>query len=189
MATKWNADIIASGKLFVFNDAGHWANIVTKAMASFNNLKIGVELKPAKTDELTTNIIVQVSDGSSSYTYKNPAYEDFVGKATFDAAAVHGKTIPFIDPVNKIVLKAAIFLPNKLKGVSDAVKEMVTVHEFIHACGLDNSDHDPIDGIFVAGLVNSGGKLIEPLNTGGKNYMPPARVSGGTRSKITSNWT
>jgi hypothetical protein len=187
VATKWSAHIITSGKLFVFNDAGHWSNIVVKAITSFNNLNVGIELKPVKTDD-QANIIVRVSKGISLYTYKNPAYEDFVGKAHFDAAAVHGMTLPFIDPINKIMLKAAVFLAEKLKEVTDAVKEMVAVHEFIHACGLDNSDHDPIDDLVVAGLVNSGGKLIEPLNTGGKNYMP-ARVSGGTRSKITSNWS
>jgi len=188
MATKWSADVIASGKLFVFNDAGTWKSIVAKAIISFNHLKLGVELKPAETDG-KANVIVQASSGSSSYTYKNPAYEDFVGTANFDASGAHGMTLIFTDPINKVVLKAAVFLPDKLKGSTPAIQEMVAVHEFIHSCGLDNSDHDPVDGLFVAGLVPSGGKLIEPLNTGGKNGMPPARVSGGTRGKLKSNWT
>jgi len=188
MATKWSADVIKGGKLFVFNDAGGWTAVVGKAMVSFNHLNLGVELKPAKTDD-DANVIVRVSQGTSSYTYKNPAYGDSEGKAHFDAAAVHGKTLPFIDPDNKIMLKAAVFLPEKLKGVSDGIKEMVAIHEFIHACGLDNDDHDPIDGLFVAKLVPVGGKLLELMNTGGKNGMPPARVSGGTRQKIKSNWS
>lgn len=156
-------------------------------MAVFNRQGFGVELVPVSKDE-DSNIIVQLSNGAATYTYKNPDYGEIPASTNFDAAAVHGKTIPFIDPDKNIVLKAAIFLPSKLEKVTADVKEMVVVHEFIHAAGLDNKDHDTDSGVFYSPMEKFGGKLREWGKGENVKLMPPIRVGPQTLCAVRLLW-
>ena len=183
MAVKWKPDVKSSGELTVFNDAGVWKAAVETAMKTFNASGFGVKLVAGK-DANTSNIEVRLSDGSSTFDFYSQTWP-----VNFDAAAPHGKTLPFVDPDNDVLIKAAVFLPRKLESMSDEVRVFVTVHEFIHAAGLhQNADHDDDSGAFYARFNIVNGKLLEILPNKGAKPMPPIRFGPKTVSKLRNLW-
>lgn len=184
MAKPWIQNVKDKGELTVFNGAGAWQAIVAAAMVSFNKQGFGVSLKSTKEKE-TANVVVSLSGGSSSFDFMDKKWP-----VVFDAAKYHGKTLVFVDPDQGVVIKAAVFLPNKLEKVSNDVKKVVTVHEFIHAAGMnENSDHDKYSGIFYGKFNEQGGKLIEIIMTKGAKPMPPIRVGPDTLSAVRALWS
>jgi hypothetical protein len=64
---------------------------------------------------------------------------------------------------------------------------MVVVHEFIHACGL-NDWHDTV-GLMFPDMQEQGGGLIEYLPEKGAKPMPPIRLGSKTVCKVKMLWS
>jgi len=180
MPSPWYSRVIKDSKLTVFNDAGAWTGIVTKAINEFNGLPFQIVMDGGAKDHISANVVVRLSAGSGKD--KNFSW----AVANFDAKKTHGQTASNIDDRGRVD-KAVIFLPSRLEKVSDELKMAITVHELIHACGLvEKTDHDPVGGIMYKEFQVVGGKLQEP----GKGIvgMPPIRIGGRTLCKIGELW-
>jgi hypothetical protein len=197
MPTPWFKRFRASGQLSVFNKGGAWSAATDKAMATFNSLGFPVKLVAAE-DEEHALIVVKLAMGADSVT--NWGKKVTTGP-NFDPTKFHGSTRPLTEIHERKktyeIIFAAIFLPGRVTP-TEAQKEVVVVHEFIHACGLDGGqpdgskdeigqDHDS-EGIMFAQMKEDGSGLIEYLHDKGAKAMPPIRVGGKTRCKIQSIW-
>ena len=198
MPTAWYRRAQRAGALTVFNNGGSWSHEIETARTTFNSLGFPVTLNKAD-DADKADIAVKVSTGAD--TQKN-AYYSVKTSSKFDPAKLHGNTVTSTELHEKPkktaeIVFAGVFLPGNAQATSKQ-KEVIVVHEFIHACGLDGGlpdrskdndgqDHDN-QGVFVPQVVVSGAGLIELLPDKGAAAMPPIRVGGQTRCKIQSIW-
>jgi hypothetical protein len=191
MPTPWLKRIRKTGQLTVHNRAGAWATSVDAAVTTFNSLGFGVKLVSEK-EEKSANIVVKLSDGSEVYEY----YGD-TATARFRADELHGQTSTLVDLKKREIFFAVVFLPAKVKKASSKQKEVIVVHELIHACGLNGlladgkkdpaEDHDST-GIMFAQMKTDGAGLIEYLPDKGAKPMPPIRVGARTLCKVRMLW-
>lgn len=195
MLIPWIDSVKAAKKLTVFNGikAGKWATVFSPALVSFNKLNLGISAEAVK-DKDAANVVVLTSAGGATYTFG-----EYEHSATFDGNRFHGYTMLFHP--NGSLEKAVVFLPNdpKVSGGFIHGKEVfdranpnqmrvIFVHELIHACGLDNGEHDE-DGLFQKGLVPMGDKVGSVLASRTGKLMPPMYLSQPTKSKIQQNWS
>jgi hypothetical protein len=197
MPTPWFRRFRQAGELSVFNKAGVWASAADRALATFNTLGFPVRLVRTE-DEKNALIVVKLSTGPDSQ-------ESWGKKAStndnFDAARLHGLTVPLTEIHERKktfeIIFAAIFLPGRARATIKQ-QEVIIVHEFIHACGLDGGlpdgskdtvkqDHD-VTGVFVAQMAQDGDGLIEYLHDKGAKAMPPVRVGGQTHCRMRAIW-
>jgi hypothetical protein len=173
MQSAWSASVKKSGILRVYNGApGKWVSVFKKSVDAFNELSeangLGVKFQAAG------------SATDAEVTIK-------VGKAPFPGA-VHGITQLGVDSITGNTVIAEITLPSDTTDMNTQIMEVVMVHEFIHACGLDNKEHGN-DGVFYSPLSKSGGRMIVPEPKKQDVPMPPLRMDPGTVSKIQSLWS
>ena len=193
MPTKWNRGAREKGELRVYNMGGGWSAAVTAAIATFNTLGFPVKLVSVK-DKDVADIHVKLSNG-----------KDFIEKGTiklmaeFTADTYHGKARTYATGTKWIEIDfAGVFLPGRLQTVTPKQKEVITVHEFIHACGLDggipgggqhpNMDHDDV-GVMVGLMKVDGDGLIEYMPEASATRMTPIRVGGKTHCAMRMLWT
>jgi hypothetical protein len=106
----------------------------------------------------------------------------------FVADRLHGQTSTFADQREpKEIFFAVIFLPGKLAKATKSQKEMVVVHELIHACGL-NEWHDTV-GLMFADMQEQGNGLLEYSPEKGAKPMPPIRLGSKTVCKVKMLWS
>ncbi|WP_367870341.1 hypothetical protein [Luteolibacter sp. Populi] len=193
MPTPWLKRIRTTGQLTVHNRAGAWAVAVDAAISKFNVLGFPVKLAAEKV-ETSANVVVKLSNGAETYTH----YGDSA-TAQFDAAKLHGQTSTMADKKRNAIFFAVIFLPGKVPNVTAEQKEIITIHELIHACGLDGGrgdgtydkqgqDHDSM-GIMVANMKVDGKGLIEYMPDKNAKAMPPIRIGTQTICKLQRIWT
>lgn len=153
MSTPWIDTIRTTGQLSVkFNAAisssAVWRGVAQRAVREFNRLsrrhRLGVRLTVVS--DSAANITVNAADGSASFT---------VGRATHTVSlagnGLHGHTANLSR--SGALFRSYVFLPSGpqvntpggRRPVGDGVKLVIAVHEFIHCCGLDNSDHSSDD--------------------------------------------
>ena len=181
MATPWTKHIRENGELSVFNKATLWVDAVNAAVKAFNTLSLGVTLTTAK-DEKSANIVLVLASGHTEYTYQGTTVST---PNDFRADRLHGKTRALIEDPPKEIFFAVTFLPGKVKGTKKQ-KEVVVVHEFIHAAGMDEHDDN---GIMFPQMQESGDGLLEYLPDKGAKAMPPIRVGGQTSCILRMLWS
>ena len=195
MPLPWIRRIRQAKELTVFNKGGAWGASVTTAVATFNGLGFGVTLVAAA-EEKAANIVAKLSDGNEVYPY----YGQNV-KANFDANLTHGQAAPLADKNKRDpdsaaeIYFAVVFLPAKIKNLTAKQKELIVVHEFIHACGMTSpqfansasENHDTV-GIMAAQMKKDGDGFIEYLTPKGATAMPPIRVGGHTMCVMRKLW-
>jgi hypothetical protein len=181
MSTYWFKRIRETPKLPYFNNAATWKGPVAAAIASFNNLSFGVELVPA-TEEKDARVVFVLANGPTKYKFSGGTAET---GPKFKPDGLHGQTAAQLDSRDEIYF-AAIFLPGKVAKTTNDQKEMVVVHEIIHACGMD--EHDT-EGIMYDTFLAKGSGLIELVSAAGAKPMPPIRVGGTTSSIMRKLWT
>ena len=82
--------------------------------------------------------------------------------------------------------------PKALRAVGSKVLTVIALHELLHACGLENSDHGD-SGLFQSNPpVNSGDTPIQDAvsvrpNVGG--VMPPYVIDDATVQTLLDRWT
>lgn len=187
MATPWKKKVRLAAKLTAKNHGGGWKSVVEGAIKKFNTLGFGVSYESVSSDK--ADVVIKLSDGAGKHTFEDPYYGKVTVNVVFNATAAHGKTRTLVDPDKNVIMNAVVFLPNKLRKADPKTKEIVVIHELIHAAGLDdNKDHDKISGVFYSPLEYSSGKLVE-WGSGGKfPPMPPVRVGVETKCKLRKLW-
>jgi len=185
MPAQWLKRIRKTGQLSVFNKATGWAVPVDAAIKSFNKLQFGVQLVAEKTEKSTNIVVVSAGGPGEKYSY----YGDIaVTRQDFVADRLHGQTTTLLDQREpKEIFFAVVFLPGKLAKATKNQKEMVVVHELIHASGL-NDWHDSV-GLMFANMKEEGGGLIEYLPEKGAKPMPPIRLGSKTVCKMKMLWS
>lgn len=199
MSVPWRYEVKKTGKLKIHNLAGAWSADVQKAISKFKSLAFPVELIPAP-KETEANVVIKLATGPDSHDFKSTDYEDVKVKtgADFRPDAPHGSTVAVFAQQTDEILFAVIFLPGNLSNPSAEMKEVVIIHEFIHACGMVSKEKDrhknkqlthDNEGIMYDIMVAAGRGLIEGNKPKGKKPMPPIRVGGKTRKEIKAAWT
>lgn len=198
MLFTWSDNIKKSKTLFVYNGITNtkWKSIFSSVLQSFNKLPHGIKAKPIA-DETKANVVMFTSEGIAKYKYDGQELA-----ATFDGNRFHGYTMLLHQQNSTVLEKAVVFLPSEpqirggFKDNGDEIIEspnlnqmrVIAVHELIHACGLDNAEHDD-DGLFQKNLVPSGDKMASLMAVKGSKPMPPMYISGATKAKILNNWS
>jgi hypothetical protein len=190
MPAPWLKQIRDTGKLTVFNKATAWAVPVAAAIKSFNKLSLGVTLVAEKKEKSANIVLVLGMRAGQQYPHDDANYGTITARTdpTFSPETLHGDTSTLSDAQSKEIVFATVFLPGKIKKATNGQKEMVVVHELIHAAGL-NAWHDT-EGIMYDIMNATGGGLLEGnLNTwGGVKPMPPIRVGAETKRQMGNLW-
>lgn len=176
---KWIDSVRKGDELTVFDgiSSGQWANVFTAALASFNkNSGLKIKMVPSENED-DANIVILLSSGTSTYG-DNP--KPIVINPEFG----HGKTRMFRDEASGEISKVVAFLPITPKENHINVLRMITVHELIHACGLDDNEHSN-DGVFMT-LPNIRNGQIFASATSKK--MPPLFFSQKTKGQLRQNF-
>ena len=184
MPFPWLKRIRDTGQLTVFNKAGTWTDSVNAAIKTFNTLPFeNIELVAEK-NEKSANVVVVLADGPTSYTRDGNTTQP---GPDFKPDKYAGDTRTLRDGRLNEIFFAAIFLPGKLpKSLTKGQKEVMIVHEFIHACGVPEHETTPDGGIMYDIMVTSNGGLQEGSRQG--KPMPPIRVGPKTLSRVQSVW-
>lgn len=186
-ASTWIKNIRETKQLKVFNKATPWAAPVSAALRSFNNLALGVTVVVEKEEKNANVVLVLVESAAPTYEYHDSLGMMKVGPSSeFKADRLHGRANTLKNADSKEIFFAVIFLPGKLKKATDAQKEVVIVHELIHACGFE--EHDSV-GIMYPQMMEQDGGLIEYLHEKGDKPMPPIRVGSKTRCTVKLLWS
>ena len=198
MSTPWRFEVKRTGTLKIHNLAGAWSADVEKAIVKFKSLALPVKLESER-EAMNANVVVKLADGPASHDFESKDYDSAKVKtaADFRPDYPHGSTVAVFAEQYEEVLFAVIFLPGKLEKPSAGMKEVVIIHEFIHAAGMVSKEKDKQknsklthdhEGIMYDIMITSGNGLIEGNRPKGKKAMPPIRVGGKTRSEIKSAW-
>lgn len=165
---------------YVMDKATAWKASILAAVSSFNGLGFGVQLVPA-TEDKSPLVKFVLANG--------PAKEPFPGGVAetgpkFKPEKMHGQAAVHLDS-RDVIDFAVIFLPGKVQKITKEQKEMIIVHEIIHACGMD--EHDT-EGIMYDVFRDSGTGVIELVSPAGTKGMPPIRVGATTTSIMEKLW-
>lgn len=192
MPTKWFKRFRETGQLTVFDRSGSWSPALKKAITTFNALNFGVKLVETKEKERDANIVVMLAEGGESYPYDKNSL-----KADFPTEKMHGRTHTVVHPRRFEIDFALVYLPGKVTDASMRQKEVIIVHELLHAAGLNGSfvngvhdkqeDHEDV-GIMSAKFINKGDGAVEMFAPQGTPAMTPIRVGPQTMCKIRSLW-
>jgi hypothetical protein len=199
MATPWISSTQQQGKLSVLVGAsmtGAWAGVFRHALSEFNALArrqgLGVTLVTAGSGE--ADVTVATASGQISVSYGGAQRSE-----AFDGRRLHGATLLFSR--DGAIEKAFVFLPSQpqvntprgVRPVGANVLKVIAVHELVHACGLENSDHSTDDLFQGNPQVDPGstaaGDKVRIEDGGRMRWMPPLILSGSTAQKLRQLWT
>jgi hypothetical protein len=180
MANLWFKRFREAKVLPYFNEATSWKAPIEAAIKSFNGLGFGVQLVPAK-GEKDALVAFVLANGPTTHKFPGGVSET---KPDYKPDGLHGHTSAHLDRRNEIYY-ATIFLPGKINKTTKEQKEMVVVHEIIHACGMD--EHDTA-GIMHDKFLASGTGVIEMGPPSGAKAMPPIRLGATTVSIMRKLW-
>jgi len=198
MPMQWNKHVRKTGQLKIYNKGGGWSAAVDAAIGSFNNLGLGVTLI-RESDESAANVVVLLAN-SAAETYKRGSY---VAKATrLKPEHLHGLAWTTASSTRSNrpleIDFAVVFLPGRAAAATPKQKEVIVVHELLHASGLNaalpdgnnapNDDHDS-EGIMYPHMQIAGDGLIEQLHDKNAQPMSPIRVGVKTRCTMRMLWT
>jgi hypothetical protein len=183
MPHPWLKRIRKTGQLTVFNKATAWAVPINAAIKSFNHLSLGVSLVAEKDEKAANIVLVLANRAGEQYKHYGDTAQTL---PSFKADALHGQASTFLDKKLDEIFFAAIFLPGKVKKATDGQKEMIVVHELLHACGLDEW-HDS-DGLMFGVMQKKDDGLIEYLHEQDAKSMPPIRLGSQTVCKVKMLW-
>src|SRR3972149_2095421 len=171
MAIQWFKRFRERRELpYVLDKATAWKIPIEAAVASFNKLALGVRLIPAKEDDQPLIAFV-LAGGPMKHPFPGGVAET---GPKFDPEKMHGQAALALDG-RKVIYFVTVFLPGKVQKITKDQKEMVIVHEIIHACGMD--EHDT-EGIMYDKFLASGSGVIEMVSPKGTPAMPPIRLGG-----------
>jgi hypothetical protein len=196
MVIPWLNSIRQTHKLTIFaaQNAAALAPILGVAVTRFNalsqslSLNVTYEIGSTAPDPDNLNgANVQFALANGAYSFKGLGAD---GNGFLAANAREGVT-RFVTGGNDKdakLAKAFIFLPASIQ-VHDFMKTCMTVHEMVHATGLDNDEHssDADPDIFCSSLTPSGSGVQCGLFA--NRIMPPIWMTLRTAAKIQAPWS
>jgi len=180
MAIPWFKRFREAKELPYFNKATTWKQPIEAAITTFNGLKFGVKLVPAK-EEKDALVAFVLANGPTKHPFPGGVAET---KPDFKPDGLHGMASLQVDR-RGTVYYCAVFLPGLVTKTTKQQKEMVVIHEIIHACGMDEHDSE---GIMYDKFRNDGTGVIELEYRAGVKGMPPVRVGAMTASIMEKLW-
>jgi hypothetical protein len=200
MPTQWTNTIRQTGQLTVKFNAqirnSTWGNVAQRSITQFNRLsqrhRLGVKLKATTT--ATANVLVSFVNGTASFSSGNTRHN-----VSLAGNRLHGRTVKLSR--SSRIFQAYVFLPSNPqiqtpsvpRGVGDGVKLVIAVHEFIHCCGLSDSDHTS-DDLFAAypstslGNTSQRDRVVVQPSGGRQRTMPPLFLGATTISRLRVLW-
>lgn len=178
-----------------------WMNVLGHLLKEFNALskahKLPIRMKAstqAPKEGAGADVAINIATDKINLTFPglDPVSE------TFGGTQKHGRT--FLLDRRKELLKAFVYLPatpqvltpTEVRAVGPKVLTLIALHELLHACGLENSDHAD-SGLFQANpTVNSGSRPIQDtvlVKPGMYGVMPPYKIDDATVQTLIDRWT
>jgi hypothetical protein len=189
MAKRWIDEVRQRKQLALFApEPGVWRDALRRAIITFNLFSVARDLG------------VILTSSQSAPNPNGPGAD--VQFTTLTGTALEGHTNwsrRSGDPPNQIAA-AFISMPATPQGrtegrparvIGDEVKVLMVVHEFIHACGLEDSEHtsasDP--DVFSTGWIPDVGQRPEDDGVHlGQTKVPPLVFHVRTAQLIRNNW-
>lgn len=199
MPTPWIDSVRGARQLSVHMDAPlsrfNWNGVVTNGIREFNRLSrhhhLGVTL--TATSDSNANVSVNTANGSASFSYDGGSHS-----VALPGHSLQGSTSNLSRDGR--LFKSHLFLPvspmiNTPRGrrpVGDGVKLVIAVHEFIHCCGLNNSEHSS-DDIFTGYPSVDYGRTpgqdkVEIRVLRRRRTAPPLFLGGTTVRNVRGLW-
>ncbi len=205
MAIPWTQPIKRNRQLAIYwtpsTKNPDWGAVMGRAIKEFSTLSkkhsLGIRLisssQPPK-DEGGADVSVNVATAKISLNFAGTTVSE-----SFNERSMHGRTFQFSR--DGAIFKAFIFLPSypqintptKPRLVGPHILTLIALHELLHACGLEDSDHSPT-GVFQANpSVDLGdtaaGDKARTQSTAQNSWMPPFMLSEVTARNLKSLWT
>jgi hypothetical protein len=210
MAIAWGTKKVEAKKLLLYNDAGSWAGDVKNALPVFKSLCLGLEYEET-TDKENADVVIKTANGPGESIENNRTGGEARTSKGWIATAPHGKTTTtkYVLGTRREVVFAGIFLPGLVPDLTPQRKQVIIIHELIHASGLDGTlpdgtdkgdqDHDT-EGIMAPSMRDGGDGYIEgnAVMKGQESKaarlkvvkpMPPIRVGTKTRRRMSQIWS
>ena len=207
MPVSWNGATKRGGKLQVYFDPGLaktvWGGVLDGCLKEFNLLsrhhQLGVTLVHSKEAPIEGGggADVSVTTGNGKIDFDYGGEKD---SATLIGIAMHGRT--FLAQRNGTVEKAYVYLPatplistpRGPRAVGPAIMKLIAVHEFVHASGLLNADHNEEDLFQASPTIEysdrgAGQDKAKGARAGKTAWMPPLFLSASTARAIADNWS
>jgi hypothetical protein len=142
---------------------------------------------------------VSVTTGSGKIDFEYDGEKDSV---TLIGTAMHGRT--FLGQRNGEIEEAYIYLPptplvntpTTTRPVGPAIMKLIAVHEFLHACGLLNADHNMNgEDLFQPGpsvdygIKGAAHDRAKGQHAGKTVWMPPLFLAPTTARAVADNWS
>lgn len=202
MANQWISGVKDTHQLTYYLNSitGAWLTAVQEAIREFNALstahKLGVtytQSESAPSETGGANMSIATGNGGVSFSYSG------THTATINGRALQG-SMKLVSREGDPIEKAFMFLPSQpmintpsgQRPTGLGVMKLIALHELIHGCGLDNSDHTPNDVFNGNPSVDPGHTAVQDriqITVGGqRKYMPPVIFSGATAAKISGLW-
>jgi len=178
-----------------------WMNVLGHALKEFNAvakahklpMRLKASTKPPK-EGSGADVAIDIAAEKINLTFpgSDPVSE------TFSATAKHGRT--FLLDRRSELLKAFVFLPatpkintaGGVRGVGPKVLMVIVLHELLHACGLENSDHGG-SGLFQGNppIIPGDRAIQDAVGVQPNMYgaMPPYKIDDDTVKTLLDRWT
>jgi len=196
VVTPWLNSIRQTHKLTIFaaQNAAAFVPILGTAITRFNalsqSLSLNVTYETSSTAPDPDNLNganVQLALANGAYKFKGLG-ADGNGFLAADARKGVTRFVTGGSAQDAKLVKAFIFLPARIQ-VHDFMKICMTVHEMVHATGIDNDEHssDADPDVFCSSLTPSGSGVQCGLFA--NRIMPPIWMTSRTAAKIQPLWS
>lgn len=201
MAKPWTAATRQSHQLtyrFAAGLGGGWAAAVPWAITEFNRLarqhSLGVTFIAATGDD-EAQVEAATANGQVSFSFGGGSYS-----RTMSGSALQGRTV--LMGYDSGTEKAFMYLPQEpslqpptgnRRPAGLGILKIIALHEFIHATGLEDSDHNPLDVFNGSPTPDPGRSAVQDrlyIMAGGRyRFMPPTLFTSVTAQKVQAMWS
>ena len=177
MDKSWENKVRSTKTLTYFDESntGRWSGVVAVSVQAFNRIARGIVQYKLTDDRNSANVVIGVAEGSASFPFGGDDRP-----IVFSKTSTHGITRTFAYSTG--IAKAAIFLPSDPSQDNQNVLQFITIHELIHACGLEAHYND---GVLMTLPNIQGGKIF---STPKSKKMPPFFMANKTIARLRAIW-